>query len=476
MGLWQELKDQVAATWNTGSATIAIAGLSKSGKTAFITSLIANLEAASRNRAARAWLGGLDVLESGRLCSAERPATFRPRHGRVFPFGDMLARLTADAPHWPVRTADVYEVALDLHFWPKRQPIGGNVPAARLRLILVDYPGEWLADTPMLRQTYGEWSRVVFQRLSAAPWSEVSAGFRRLVAETAWDGADDNETARKAALAWQETLVAARALGLKWLQPAQVIRKRGQSDDVVRPPLDEPALWFCPLPEAAIAGAGRGSLARAMADRYAAYQKDVAAFFGQTLKEASRHLLLVDVLESLAEGQHAFLETAEVLGEVYRLLADSHPGLFARLFRRAGFDKVLLLATKADAIPPSQRAALATLLRDMCVGRVAGNARIVPPQVDFVAAVRATEDVERPGEDGTPARVVEGKCADTGRRRRVNWFDVPDVMPDAAAFLSRAGVRPPRFVPPQIEAGGRLGVPNLRMGRALDDLLGDLLQ
>lgn len=476
MGIWQELKHQVAATWKTRTATIAIAGLSKAGKTAFITSLIANLEAASRNRAARDWLNGLDVLETGRLRSAERPAAFRPRHGRVFPHADMIARLTADTPDWPVRTADVYEAAIDLHFWPDRLLSRGNAPAARLRLVLVDYPGEWLADTPMLRQSYAEWSRGVFNRLSAAPWSDLSAAFRRHVAGVAWDGPDDNDLARGAALAWQQVLVEARAAGLKWLQPAQFIRKRGQPDDAVRPALDEQALWFCPLPETAIAEAARGSVARAMADRYAAYQKDIAGFFSHTLKDASRHLLLVDVLESLAEGQHAFLETAEVLGEVYRLLADSHPGLFARLFRRAGFEKVLLLATKADAIPPSQRAALASLLRDMCVGRVASGARIRTPNAGFVAAVRATEDVERPGEDGERVRVVEGKCAETGLRRRVNWFDVPDLMPDAEDFRRRAGVRPPRFVPPKVEVGGRLGVPNLRLGQALDDLLGDLLQ
>ena len=67
MSIFDSLKNQTYAYWRSTEVTVAVAGLSRSGKTAFITSLIANLEAASRNSNARKWLNGLDVVDTARL-------------------------------------------------------------------------------------------------------------------------------------------------------------------------------------------------------------------------------------------------------------------------------------------------------------------------------------------------------------------------------------------------------------------------
>ena len=472
MSLWQDIH----ARYRSTAVTIAIAGLSRAGKTALITSLITNLEAAGDNPAARGWLRGLEVVDDGRLCSARQPSAHQSRHGRAFPYSDMLTALTADEPSWPERTANIYEAAIDVHFWPNKRPSSSDAPTACLRINLVDYPGEWLADLPMVRQTYVQWSDAALKRLSAAPWSGLSRAFLEQIACTSWSAPNHDQAAKRAASAWQDLLASARGEGLKWLQPAQFIRKRDQPDGMGLPNLDEQALWFCPLPGKAIADAKKGSLARTMADRYEAYRTGVARFFGETLKDASRHVLLVDVLEAMAEGQHAFRETSEVLGEVYHLLADTNSGLFRKMFSRAGFDKVLLIATKADTVPASQRAALASLLRDMCSGRIKGAAKISLTDIDHIAAVRATRDVEIEGDDGFPVKVVQGKCADTGKIRQVKLFGVPDRMPMPEDFARRKGLRPPRFVPPKVQVGGQYGVPNARLGTLLQTLVGDLVK
>ena len=137
---------------------------------------------------------------------------------------------------------------------------------------------------------------------------------------------------------------------------------------------------------------------------------------------------------------------------------------------------MLLLATKADTVPPNQRAALRSLLMEMCERRVAGAARIAPPATGYVAAIRTTEEVEREMEGGERVRVVQGLCSEQGKVRRVTMIDIPETMPSPAYFRRRAGHRAPRFVPPKIEGGGRYGIPNLRLGQSLNDLLGDLLR
>ena len=474
MGIVGKIIGNVAAWRKSRTVTIAVAGLSGSGKTAFITSVILNLEAAARNSAAAQWLNGLEVVDTERLQSAEQPPNYKPTHGRMFPLSDMLANLTAAKPRWPTRTANIYEVAIDLRFWPGRRPQRTDAPTARLRFVFVDYPGEWLVDVPLLDQTYAEWSKAALSRLERKPWSDISQGFCELLKTTTWTANDQNELARNAALEWQKILFAAQSRGLKWLQPGQFVRRRDQADDGAAPALDEEPLWFCPLPEAAITEAKKGSLAHAMAGRYAAYRKEVGVFFEHTLKNASHHLLLVDVLEALAEGENAFFETAEILAEVYRVFANRKSG-FWNLFNRTGFEKVLLLATKADAVPPNQRAALKSLLAEMCKRRVAGAAGIAPPSAQYMAAIRATEDVKVTGDDGDKFRAVQGLC-DDGQVRRVISVDIPAEMPKPDYFRRREGQRTPRFRLPPTEGGGRYGIPNVRVGQVVNDLVGDLLQ
>ena len=475
MGVVGKIRGGITAWRKTRTVTLAVTGLSGSGKTAFITSAIANLEATGRNPAAARWLNGLDVVDTARLCSAEQPPNYKPSHGRMFPLSDMLAALTADTPRWPSRTANIYETAVDLRFWPGRRPARTDEPTARLRLVFVDYPGEWLVDVPLLGQSYAEWSKAALNRLESSPWSEISQKFRALLETGGWTAYDNNESARQAALEWQKVLVAARSRGLKWLQPGQFIRKRDQPDEAAVPAIDEEPLWFCPLPEAPHMAAKRGSLAHGMAKRYSAYQKGVSAFFGNTLKDASHHLVLVDPLEALAEGESAFHETAEVLAEVYRVFANRKSGFWS-LLGRTGFDKLLLLATKADTVPPVQRAALKSLLAEMCTRRVVGAAGIAPPTADYVAAIRATEDVEHEIEGGERVRVVQGLCSEIGKMRRVTMINIPETMPEPDYFQRRAGIRTPRFVPPKVDGHGRYGIPNVRLGKVLDDLVGDLLQ
>lgn len=149
---------------------------------------------------------------------------------------------------------------------------------------------------------------------------------------------------------------------------------------------------------------------------------------------------------------------------------------FKRLLGLAGLKRAILIATKADTIPPNQRAALQSLLTDMCGGRFAGAAGAARPEADYLAAIRATRDVDATVDGGDPVRVVEGLCSETGKRRRVTMIDVPDRMPSTDYFRRRQGIRPPRFVPPTVDGRGDYGVPNVRLGHVLHKLLGEALR
>ena len=106
---------------------LGVTGLSKSGKTTFITSLIYQLQ---------------------------RDPTLQvsivpdfPRDAKAFPYGDNITRLLSKNPQWPESTKEESEICLKIMFGKKE-----------IFLEIVDYPGEWLLDLPMLEKSYAQWS------------------------------------------------------------------------------------------------------------------------------------------------------------------------------------------------------------------------------------------------------------------------------------------------------------------------------
>ncbi|MDW8444315.1 MAG: YcjX family protein [Acetobacteraceae bacterium] len=132
----------------------------------------------------------------------------------------------------------------------------------------------------------------------------------------------------------------------------------------------------------------------------------------------------------------------------------------------------MLIATKADAVPPNQRLNMNALLSGMCEGTVRKKLKDFPLSAKFVVAIRATRDIEVLV-DGVLVQVVEGLCSATKKRRRVLMVDIPDRCPTPDTFRRWPGFTVPRFAPPQIEGGGNFGVPNLRLSQVLQDLVGD---
>ena len=173
---------------------LAVTGLSGSGKTAFITSLVHNLLSAVRHpvrlpffRAAsecRILVVGLEptggdgrsVSDSRRDCSTRsRPA---PLAG----------------------TTDLRRADLSLHFTPAGflgRAAGG---AAELHLEILDYPGEWLLDLPLLGQTYREWSRTTLEQARCGARAPLARDWLDFLARHPAQSAGDAEAAQRAHL------------------------------------------------------------------------------------------------------------------------------------------------------------------------------------------------------------------------------------------------------------------------------------
>src|SRR6201987_1270869 len=122
---------------------LGVTGLSRAGKTAFITALIHGLTGGGR-------FPVFEALASGRVARAElapQPDDAVPR----FDYENHL-RTLIDERRWPNSTVDISELRLVIDY--QRH----NGADRTLTLDIVDYPGEWLLALPLLKKTYEQWA------------------------------------------------------------------------------------------------------------------------------------------------------------------------------------------------------------------------------------------------------------------------------------------------------------------------------
>src|SRR5271167_5107175 len=122
---------------------LGVTGLSRAGKTVFITALIHGLTRGGR-------FPVFEPFATGRIASSRlepQPDDAVPR----FDYENHVHTLIEERI-WPHSTMDISELRLVIDY--QRQ----NGADRDLTLDIVDYPGEWLLDLPLLHKSYEQWS------------------------------------------------------------------------------------------------------------------------------------------------------------------------------------------------------------------------------------------------------------------------------------------------------------------------------
>ena len=144
----KRLKTEFNALINRGvdrHLRLAVTGLSRSGKTAFITALVNQL----LNIHAGARLPLLSAAREERLLGVKRVPQ-RDFGIPRFTYDEGLAQLYGQPPVWPTPTRGVSEIRLALRYRSNDSLLRHFKETSTLYLEIVDYPGEWLLDLPML--------------------------------------------------------------------------------------------------------------------------------------------------------------------------------------------------------------------------------------------------------------------------------------------------------------------------------------
>ena len=427
---------------------IGVTGLARAGKTALLTSLAANLLAAG---AGFSTLPALAVRLGGRrfrVAVAPAGAEGLPR----FDFPAHLAALATDPPCWPARTGAVSLLALDLEIgWPG---LAASLPARRVRLELLDYPGEWLLDLPLLGQDFSTWSGSVLRRLEGRA---EARDFLAFVGGLPAKAPAEDAVAAAGHRLYADVLGRLRAAGLSLLQPGKFL--------MPAPGPTPPWQSFFPM----TAG---GPLAGLLRDRYERYRTRVRAdLVAPSFGAVDRLVVLADLLSALHAGPDAFADAAAALRAVSQALRWQRgvPAWLAALAPKlfGGIGRVAFAASKADHVADRQRGNLAAL-----VGSLTDTPEVVS-RAFAVASVRCTEDVVWTLE-GRPVSAVRGRVVGEARAGKSYPGEVPDRPPEAD-FWAHPFLALPDFEPMRLALGGRGGVPHIGLDLLLAFLLEDLL-
>jgi len=441
---------------------LGVTGLSRAGKTVFITSLVANLM--DRGRMPQLLAAADGTIEAAWLQPQPDDTVAR------FAYEEHLARLTGPEPAWPEGTSRISQLRLSFRLAP-RGISGLWRGARRLHLDIVDYPGEWLLDLALMERGFADWSAGMLALLPGRPGA---GDYLAALAATDPAAPFDPVVAERLARAWAAHLRAARAAGFSDCSPGRFLMPGDLEGS--------PALTFAPLPD--VPGAGRRSLWRECARRYDAYRaRIVTPFFRDHFARIDRQVVLVDVLGALAAGPAAFEDLRRTMAG---LMAAFRPGRSAWLARMVGMrriGRVLLAATKADHLHHSQHPRLVALTEALL--------REARDRADFagartaamaIAALRTTvEDELR--RDGELLPVVRGRLEGSGRQVAFHPGDLPEdprrlLVPareGAADWPGRAHAMA-GFAPAPLTLRPGEGLPHIRLDRAAEFLIGDLLR
>ncbi len=468
---------------------LGVTGLSGAGKTIFLTALIQHLTLAARV----ATLGGKNPLPVFRVHAEGRlvRGAIQPQPDDAVPrfaYEDHIATLTgaggdADKRAWPESTRRISELRLTLEF---ERDSGFGRRNSQLTIDLIDYPGEWLLDLPLLGKSYQRWSQDTLDASLTLARAPLAAEWRAYVTSLDPKAAADETVAQKGAALFTSYLRACRAepISASALPPGRFL----MPGDLEGSPL----LTFSPLPVSEDSETDPASLAGMMARRYDAYRTHVVRpFFRDHFARLDRQIVLVDVLAALNAGVSAVRDLEQALGDVLNAFRTGKNTLLTTLLRPR-IDKILFAATKADHLNHVSHDRLEAILRRL-TARAIARSENVGAVIDVVAlaAVRATHEVNvgrggaaLPAVVGVPiaGERIGGEVFDGRAEAAIFPGDLPR-DPDAV-FSGDMGIVDPhaadyrfvRFRPPiaaRDAAGAALPLPHIRLDRALQFLLGD---
>lgn len=498
---------------------LGVTGLSRAGKTVFITSLVKNLVDGGK-------LPMFEAFQSGRIAKVHlnlQPDDDVPR----FNIEEHLENLIKNR-QWPNSTRSISQLRLTFEF---EKPISWltAMSARRLHLDIIDYPGEWLLDLPLLSMSYREFSEQTIASAKQGKREHLSADWLKMADAAAhkWGHTEghnvpdhinaqfppDEQDIIELSDAFTTYLRACSqdTSSLSNLPPGRFLMP-GELEG-------SPMVTFAPLPinqNGPKNGApNKHSIYAIMEQRFESYKSKVIwPFYNNHFARLDRQVILVDALQALNKGPEALIDMEHALSEI---LASFNVGKdrFPLNFFIRKIDKILIAATKADHLHHESHDRLEALADRLVTSATSDHVMAnIEMKTIAIAAVRATKEAVHESQEGplplivgTPQKgdILDGKTFDGNTQKAIFPGDLPEDIDsffesptnlDQLACDSLGDLNIVRFRPPELEyqkaqkkalgptyhsdtqkaAPRNGGLPHIRLDRAIEFLIGDKIK
>ena len=452
---------------------LAITGLSGAGKTAFITGLVNQLLHAGNSHKGNN-LPLWHVAREQRLLGVERKQQ-PDLEIASFDYQGSIHALTATPNAWPESTRNISELRLALHFQPSSGVISKFTDRSTLVLDIVDYPGEWLLDLPLLKMDYQQWSSEQKQCQQKFQQSEFYPEFDLLIKQLDLSSKADSEQIEKIADVYRKLLLdLVNSKGFYLAQPGRMLLQ----GDLAGSPL---VTWF-PLWhlsevdwQTLESETDDESYFKILKQRYHSYvEKAVKPFYKNHFSRFDRQVVLVDSLTALNHGQAQFNDMAAALSNILTSFQFGESNLLRRLFAPK-IDKLLFAASKVDHITRDQQTNLLYLFNDMLQeSRQFANIKGCEVETMAISAIKATKH-GLVNSNGKQIEAVYGQKNSDGTDVTLFPGEVPKSLPKKE-FWQQQGFNFVEFAPPKaLQGESKPKLEHIRLDHLLQYLLGDKL-
>ena len=444
---------------------LAVTGLSRSGKTAFITSLVNQLvnEGASTN------LAFFNPVHQGRFIAAKR-VTQKNMHVARFDYDGAIDSLGLQPPQWPEPTKGISEIRLAIKYKPKDSLLKYATDLATLTLDITDYPGEWLLDLPMLAMTFEQWSEKMMGLMHTQPRHEYAKAWLEKVSKVdPFQQADEQQIAELAQEYTGLLQLYRHKLGLSVIQPGRFILP----GELAGAPILEffPFTRINELDGNAYQNADDTSFIGMLRARFLEYRERVVKqFYKNHFLKYDRQIVLADCLTPLNNGKESFDDLKLAISMIMESYRYGQSSLFSRLFSPK-IDKLLFAATKADHVTPEQHDNLVSLVNQLVHGSKQDiSFSAIDVKSIAIASIKATE-YGKGKHQGKSIPVVRGSSLDSRQLMTLFPGSVPNKLPNDE-FWQTQQFNFINFAPHHAIAEHEAAA-HLRMDQVLQFLLGD---
>ncbi len=351
MGVKQQIREAVELVERglDKNVRICVTGLSGSGKTAFITSLVNQLLHQKSSTTLPFWLAHAE-----KRVLAVKLIPYNDLHIPEFPYAESLQAI--ENRLWPSSTRNISQIRISVKYQIKNKWIKKLQKTSHLNIDVIDYPGEWLLDLPLLNLDYENWCLLFNDWVSKGKQANLSLEW--LNSFSSDTGQISKTDIKGLSESFRQFLLKCKTSeeAIEFIQPGRFILP-GDLEGA-------PVLDFFPIPANANVDKN-GEAYKILVQRYEYYRDNVVQpFFKEYFSKVDRQVLLVDVLKVLNQGFDSYKELQQTLSKLVTSFNYGQTNWLKRMFQPK-INKLIIAATKSDQVPPEQHMAMKSFLAQM---------------------------------------------------------------------------------------------------------------